>query len=100
MQTLTFQVYMCHFFNQLVEFSARGGGFTIKGISHESVQLPLWGCKQSRGPPIVTILFVATYLAQTQIKKMQGKLWCVHLLHLTIFTTSLFLTSSFANTVY
>ena len=26
MQTLTFQVYMCHFFNQLVEFSAWGGG--------------------------------------------------------------------------
>ena len=62
-------------------------------------------CKQSRGLPIV--ITICSYLAQThhnsvhsiQINEVVGKLWCVHLLHLTTFTTSLLLTSSFANAV-
>ena len=64
-------------------------------------------CKQSRGLPIV--ITICSYLAQThhnsvyriQINEVVGKLWCVHLLHLITFTTSLhlLLTSSLANAV-
>ena len=61
-------------------------------------------CKQSRGLPIV--ITICSYLAQThhnsiQINEVVGKLWCVHLLHLMTFTTSLhlLLTSSLANAV-
>ena len=64
-------------------------------------------CKQSRGLPIV--ITICSYLAQThhnsvhsiQINEVVGKLWCVHLLHLMTFTTSLhlLLTSSLANAI-
>ena len=62
---------------------------------------------ESRGLPIV--ITICSHLAQThhnsvhsiQINEVVGKLWCVHLLHLTTFTTSLhlLLMSSFANDV-
>ena len=59
------------------------------------------------------LLLFCSYFTQThhnsvhsiQINEVLGKLWCVHLLHLTTFTTSLytptptFVTSSFANAV-
>ena len=97
---------------------------TSKSISMESMQLPYgvnmalakddirsrsrlvvtYKCKQSRGLPIV--ITICSYLAQThhnsvhsiQINEVVGKLWCVHLLHLMTFTTSLhlLLTSSLA----
>ena len=64
-------------------------------------------CKQSRGLPIV--ITICSYLAQThhnsvhsiQINEVVGKLWCVHLLPLMTFTTSLhlLLMSSLANSI-
>ena len=60
-------------------------------------------CRQSGGQPIV--ITIRSYLAQThhisvgriQINVVLGKLWCVHLLHLTTLAYSYSCQSSFAN---
>ena len=60
-------------------------------------------CEQSGGQPIV--ITIRSYLAQThhisvgriQINVVLGKLWCVHLFHLTTLAYSYSCQSSFAN---
>ena len=100
-----------------VMYSYQKPVFDTKSISMESMSIRVLAKDDVRSRRRLVVNYqnrglptICSYLSQThhnsvhsiQINELVGKLWCVHLLHLTTFTTSLhlLLTSSFANAIY